>query len=124
MKKLFKNFLDITIRYSILVLAAIASFWIFYAIFTPLTIYPTFWILGLFFQALLVGNVIIINNAIPIEIIKACIAGYAYYLLLILNLATPKIKLKQRINLILLSFGALLVFNIISIGFLSEILLG
>lgn len=123
MRKLSKPFLDIILRYIILVLAAIPNFWIFYFVFTPLTIYPTFWILGLFFEAILIKNVIIINNEVPIEIIKACIAGSAYYLLLILNLSTPKIKIKQRINLILLSFLALLIFNILRIVFLSVIFL-
>ena len=53
------------------------------------------------------------------EIIKACIIGSAYYLLLILNLSTPNIKLKKRILMIVLSFAALLFVNIFRIVFLS-----
>ena len=118
-----KQFMDIFARYFILVLAAIPSFWIFYLIFTSLTIYPTFLILNLLFDSILIKNVIIINNEIPIEIIKACIAGSAYYLLLVLNLSTPKINVKKRIKMIFVASSALLIMNILRIVFLSVIFL-
>jgi len=69
----------------------------------------------LFFDAALLGNVVLLNREIPIEFIDACIAGSAYYLLLILNLSTPGIALKKRAKLILISFGALLALNILRI---------
>ena len=114
-KKDTKNFFDILIRYLILVVVALPGLWIFYFVFTSLTIYPIYFFLGLFFDVTLLGNILIINNEIPIEFIKACIAGSAYYLLLILNLSTPKIDLKKRVKMILLSFASLLFVNILRI---------
>ena len=62
--------------------------------------FHTLKVLGLFFDTLLMGNVILLDNRIPIEIVPACVAGSAYYLLLILNLSIAKIKLKTRIQMI------------------------
>jgi exosortase/archaeosortase family protein len=114
--------LDILIRYLILVIVAIPNLWLFYTIFTPLTLYPVYWLLGLFHDvSLLAGNILLINMQVPIELIESCIAGAAYYLLLILNLATPGIKIKTRIKAILFSFVVLLIINILRIFILSLI---
>jgi exosortase/archaeosortase family protein len=102
------------LRYSILILAALFNLWIFYTIFTPLTIYPVYFIIKFFFSTSLLGNIIFVNS-IPIELIKACIAGSAYYLLFIFNMSVPNIKLKKRISMILFSFLSLLILNIIRI---------
>jgi exosortase/archaeosortase family protein len=122
MKEVSKKFWNILIRYLILVIIAIPNFWIFYLVFTPLTAYPVYFLLNLFYDASLIGsNVILLNFELPIELIEACIAGSAYYLLTILNLATPNIKLKKRINMLLLAFVAFLVLNIIRIVALSMV---
>jgi exosortase/archaeosortase family protein len=118
MKKTSKQFIDILIRYAILIIVALPNFWLFYLIFTPLTIYPIYFLLSLFFDPSLVRNIIFIDE-FPIELIPACIAGSAYYLLLILNLSTPKIKLKKRAKMILFSFTSLLILNILRIFLLS-----
>jgi len=111
---------DIILRYFILVLVAIPNLWIFYTIFTPLTAYPVYWLLSIFYDANLVNNnIILINHAISIELIEACIAGSAYYLLLILNLSTPGIKTGKRIKIIALSFLIFLVVNVLRIFLLS-----
>ena len=123
MRKTHEKFYGIAIRYLILILSAISGFWIFYLVLTPLTVYPVYLILNLFLDAILIKNVIIINNEIPIEIIKACVAASAYYLLFILNLSTPKIKIKTRIKMILAAFATLLFFNISRIVILSMIFL-
>jgi len=68
------------------------------------------------------GDIILVKG-IPIEIIRACVAGSAYYLLFILNLSTPGIKTRKRIKMILLSFAALLFLNIIRIFLLSIMLI-
>ena len=111
MKKL-NDFLDILVRYLILVLVAFPNLYLFYLIFSPLTIYSVYFILKLFTDVSLTANLIQVNGYFPIEIIKACVAGSAYYLLLILNLSTPKIKFSKRIKMILISFLAFLVLNI------------
>lgn len=120
MKRGSTQFLDILIRYVLLVIISFSSLWIFYFIFTPLTVYPIYFLLSLFFDvSLLAGNILLINREIPIEFIRACIAGSAYYLLTILNLSTPKIKLKKRINMLLFAFAIFLVLNLFRIFLLS-----
>ena len=118
MNKLNKKFLDIILRYAILALFAIGGLWIFYFIFTPLTIYPIYFIFNLFFNTFIDGTTIYTKN-FPIEIIKACVAGSAYYLLLIFNLSTPEIKFKQRFKMIFFAFLIFLIVNIIRIFILS-----
>ncbi len=115
----FNDFSNILLRYFILVLIAFPGLSIFYFIFTPLTVYPVYFLLGLFFDVVLLSKIHLLINNIPIELIPACIAGSAYYLLLVLNLSTPKIKLKKRIRAILFSFAAFLILNILRIFFLS-----
>lgn len=116
-----KEFYSIIIRYSALLLASLSNLWIFYFVFTPLTIYPVYFLLDWLFEAYLYGNIVIVNEKFPIEMIPACIAGSAYYLLFVLNLSTPNIKIKKRLKMILLSFVTLLVINIMRIFFLSVI---
>jgi exosortase/archaeosortase family protein len=116
MKKI--NFLDLSLRYLILVLIALPNLYLFYLIFTPLTVYPIYFIFNLLFGATLTGTTVIVKE-IPIEIIKSCVAGSAYYLLFILNLATPNIKLNKRIKMILVSFIAFLILNLLRIIILS-----
>jgi len=118
MKGGFKSVFDIVLRYAILVLVGISNSWIFYLLFSAITIYPVYFLLSLIFDASLVYNTITINNS-PIEIIGACVAGSAYYLLLILNLSIRGIKLKKRILMLLFSFSSLLAVNILRIFALS-----
>jgi exosortase/archaeosortase family protein len=121
MKKKSKSFLTLFLRYLILIIVAIPNLWLFYKILTPLTIYPTYFLLNLFFDVSLKGILINFPNNISIEIIRACVAGSAYYLLLILNLSTPSIKFKKRLKLIIISFVSLLIVNILRIVFLSAV---
>jgi exosortase/archaeosortase family protein len=116
-KKINKIYL-IFIRYLIL-FSLIFSIPLIYKIFTPLTVYPVFWLLNLVYEQILVNqNIITISQISSIELVPACIAGSAYLLLLILNLSVP-MKLKQRIYSILFSFGVLLILNILRIFILS-----
>jgi len=116
------NNLKIFIRYLIIALVAIPNLFVFYFIFTPATIYPVFGAFKIFFrEVLLIGNTFQISNEFFIEIIPACIAGSAYYLLFILNLSIPKTKIKKRIKMLLFSFAFLLVLNILRIVILSLI---
>ncbi len=120
MNKISKQFINIFVRYIILFAVAIPNLWLFYFIFTPLTLYPVYFLLNLFFDAAVAGNTILIGN-FPIELIDACIAGSAYYFLLILNLSTPKINLKKRLNMIGFAFAFLLILNILRIFLLSSV---
>ncbi|MBU2562063.1 MAG: pacearchaeosortase [Nanoarchaeota archaeon] len=119
MKKKSREFLDILFRYSFLVLTGFFGLNLLYSLFNVLTLYPSHFLINLFFDANLNENLITVSSCFPIEIVGACIAGAAYYLLLILNLATPKINLKKRLKLIVLSFLSFLVLNLIRIFLLS-----
>lgn len=117
------NLSSIFVRYLILILAALPGMGLFYLIFSPLTIYPVFGLLSLFFDASFcnacnVANTILVNQ-FSIEIIGSCIAGSAYYFLLILNLATPNIKIKPRLKMLFGGFLVFLVMNILRIFFMS-----
>ncbi len=102
-------------RYLILILTALPNLWIFYFIFTPLTVYPVYFLTKLFFDASLFGNIVFIGRSVQIELIRACIAGAAYYLLFIFNMSIPNIKLKKRIMMIAFAFLSFLVLNILRI---------
>jgi exosortase/archaeosortase family protein len=118
MKKEDKDFKNIIVRYFILILIAIPGFGLLYALFLPLTKFPVFFFLNLFYDTVIVNNSIFVGQK-SVEIIGACIAGSAYYLLLILNLATPNIEFKKRIKIILTGFLIFLSINIIRIFILS-----
>jgi exosortase/archaeosortase family protein len=120
MKK--KSLLELFIRYAILLLVAIPNFYLFYLIFTPLTVYGVFLLLKIFFDTALLGNILLIGE-IPIKIIGACVAGAAYYLLLVLNLSTPGMKTNKRIKLVFQSFLLLYLFNVLRIFFLSLLII-
>jgi len=111
--------LDILIRYLILVLIALPGFGLFYFAFSLATIYPVYFLLGLFFEVSLIGTTIMIAENFPIEIVGACVGGGAYYLLLFLNLSLPSIKILKRIKMIVFSFASFLIINILRIYILS-----
>jgi exosortase/archaeosortase family protein len=83
-----------------------------------LTIYPSYWLIDLIYNPLILGHIIFVGRGV-IEIVDACVAGSAYFLLLMLNLATPSIKIGKRISLLLSTFGMFLVLNLIRIFILS-----
>ncbi|MEK6913872.1 MAG: pacearchaeosortase [Nanoarchaeota archaeon] len=111
-------FFDIIARYVILFITGILNNAVFYLLFTSLTISAVYFSLGLFFDASLVENIILINK-LPIEIIGSCVAGSAYFLLLILNLSTRGIGLKKRLGMLLFSFVSLFIINVLRIFLLS-----
>jgi exosortase/archaeosortase family protein len=115
-KRIYYTFL----RY--LIILALGIFMsVFYILFLPLTIYPSTFLLSLFYKAIVSGSTIFIGNA-TIVLVEACIAGSAYYLLLLLNLSVP-MKLKKRIYSLLFSFALFLVINILRIFIFSVLFL-
>ena len=106
-----KETFDLIIRYVLLAILPLGSLYIFYLIFTPLTVYPAYWVFNALYGAkLLLGNIIYFKGYYA-EIIGACVAGAAYYLLLILNLTTP-MHIKKRIKSILFLLLTFLIINI------------
>lgn len=110
------------LRYFIALISSLGSLWIFYLIFTPLTLYPSYFILSLFYSAALEHSTIIINGTL-ISLIDACIAGAAYFLLTALNLLTPGLSLKKRITVLLFEYACFLAANVMRIVVLSLLLL-
>jgi exosortase/archaeosortase family protein len=112
-----KTYLNILIRYFLVVLLGLGNLYIFYQLFSPITIQITNAILSLFYDTTLRENFILINS-IVIELIPACMAGSAYYLLTALNLLTP-MKIRKRINSLTLLLLVFLVLNILRIVIFS-----
>lgn len=107
-------------RYLLLIIVGLPNLFLFYFIFTPLTVYPVFFILDLFLTVLMDGTRIYIQNyQSTINLIPACIAGSAYYLLFILNLSIPNKTFKERFIMLLYAFSAFLFINILRISTLA-----
>jgi exosortase/archaeosortase family protein len=123
MKKSDRRFLFLFLRYIILVLVAIPGMDLFYYVFLPLTKYPVFWVLEIFYDPVMLTNTIFVGNKM-IEIVGACVAGAAYYFLLILALSTLGINWTKRLKIIGLSFGIFLFINVIRIIILSFMFIG
>ena|SRR3989344_2956251 len=113
MKK--KELLPLILRYTLIIILGLNNAWIFYFVLTPLTVYSSAWILGLIYQEVaIVGGNTIVFNGIYADIVGACIAGSAYYLLTILNLST-QMKLNKRIKNLAFLFLAFFIINVIRI---------
>lgn len=116
MKNNKKNEFNWIFRYLIILASAIPSFWIFYLIFTPLTFYPVYFIMGLFYEVIIQNNYsFLIVNHVFVEIVPACISGSAYFLILVLNLGLRNIDFKKRIVMLSYSFGFFYIINLLRI---------
>lgn len=120
-----KYLLGMLSRYLIILLLALGNLYLFYAIFTPLTVYPSYIIIKLISQsAQLINPTTIKVLNYEILFIPACIAGSAYFLLFLLNLTAPmpvKVRVKSLAFLVC-SFLILNIFRItlFTILFVSE----
>jgi len=107
-------------RYVFLAVLGIFGFSLIYLIFTPLTSYLSFYVIKLVYsEAMLSDNMINIGNN-QIQLIEACIAGSAYYLLLFLNLTTP-IPVKKRIKSLSFLILSFLILNVARIFIFSTL---
>jgi exosortase/archaeosortase family protein len=111
-------------RYLILIFLGLFNLSLFYVIFTPLTVYPVYWVVSFFESGtrLLAGNMLFFSGLYA-QIIPACVAGAAYYLLLIFNLSTP-MDIIVRAKSILLIVFAFLLLNVIRILTFAWLLVG
>ncbi len=112
-----KQIFSLILRYLILLILGLGNFFLIYLIFTPLTVYPVYFILNLFYNINLNNTSLILDSKI-IHLIPACIAGTGIYFLLILNLTTP-LSFKKRFYSLIISLGSFLILNILRIIFLS-----
>ena len=110
-------------RLLLAILLSVNSLAIIYFIFTPLTVYPSFWLIKLFYPIRIDGSLFYYSNYI-IVIVNACVAGAAYYLLAILNLTTKGLSIATRIKVFIFSAASLLTLNILRIVILVLILFG
>lgn len=105
----------LVLRYLTLAILPLGGLFVFYSVFTPLTVYSAYFIFNKLYGAtLLAGNVIFFKGYYA-EIVQACVAGAAYYLLVILNLTTP-MRIKKRIKSLLFLLFSFLIINIIRIS--------
>jgi hypothetical protein len=102
-------------RYIFVLILGSIGFSLFYIVFTPLTFYPSFLLLKIFYSAqALPQSATIILLGHQIRLIEACIAGSAYFLLFMLNLLTP-MQLNMRIKSLFYLCFTFLFINIIRI---------
>lgn len=111
MDKDSKKVLEIFVRYTIIVLAGLGNLYIFYKILTPATVWTVAIILGIFSEVSVIGTTIIFSLN-KIQIVPACVAGAAFYLLFLLSLSTADIKIKKRVYLVFSTLFFLFILNI------------
>ncbi len=139
-----KSFISsLILRYFILLILGLGGLFTIYSIFTPLTIYSVFGLIKSQYGASLLRseNTLVCDIAINIlpfmkylacvkttiffkgyyaSIIPACIAGSAYYLLIILNLTTPMDR-KTRIKSLLFIISLFFMTNVLRIFIFANI---
>jgi len=106
------------LRYTLLLVFGIFLS-VFYKLLFYVTVYPVFFVLAVFYDISIKASSIFVAN-VEIQIVNACVAGSAYYLLLILNLTTP-MAAKKRAKTIIFSLLALLILNILRIILFSAL---
>jgi exosortase/archaeosortase family protein len=114
MVKEVREFRNIFVRYLLIVLFGLGNLWLIYRLMKPLTIYGSGYLLSLFYDVSILGSVLLIEG-LKFEVVNACVAGSAYYLLMILALSTKAGSWGRHIKLILIGWGMLLGFNVIRI---------
>ncbi len=108
--------ISLILRYLLIILAGLGGLIIFYKVFYPLTFFLSSFVLSMFGEVNSFYTVkLILFNEVSIELINACIAGSAYYLLFILVLSIPDLKIAKRISILLFSFALLLLLNVLRI---------
>jgi len=118
MKKNNKDLYFILLRYLSCLFVSFNGLFIFYFIFTPLTLYSVYFLIKIFYPTAIIQNTQIIFNNSNIKLIGACIAGSAYFLLYILNFTTP-MNLKKRVLSLLYSFFLFFIINVLRIFIFS-----
>jgi hypothetical protein len=114
MNRQSKKILGLFTRYFALLLIGAGNLYVIYKLLTPLTINVVNGILSIFTATTLAGNTIHLN-IIAIEIVPACVAGSAFYLLLILLISTADIKPIIRTKAIITALMTLFTLNIVRI---------
>jgi exosortase/archaeosortase family protein len=116
-----KKITGLFLRYLTVLILGAGNLYLIYKILTPLTIHTTNIILNIFTPTTLHENVIRFG-ATTIQIVPACVAGAAFYLLLILLFTTADLKPKTRAYAILTATAILFTLNIARILLLTSLI--
>ena len=118
-----KELFEVFVRYIALFLIGLLFYLtpFIYSVLFKLTIIPSFFLINLFSEASLNDQIISLNG-LNIEIIPACVALSAYFLLLIFNLTT-KMSIKKRVISLIFIFLSLLIFNVLRISLMTFLFL-
>jgi exosortase/archaeosortase family protein len=117
MNKEAKNILGMFLRYFFILFLGMGNLYIFYKILTPITVFLISKTVGLFTEILVIRNIIFLKD-FTVELIPACVAGSAFFLLFLLVFSSANITPKKRILALVISSIALLFLNYIRIIFL------
>ncbi|MEM3405752.1 MAG: pacearchaeosortase [Candidatus Pacearchaeota archaeon] len=114
MRKESKIIFFIILRYLSCLIVSLNGLFIFYYIFSPITLHSFYFIIKLFYNnASLYENSVFLDNS-KITLVEACIAGAAYFLIYILNFTTP-MKPRKRIFSLFFSFSLFFIINLLRI---------
>lgn len=105
---------DYLLRYGLLLALGLSALAPLYWLITPFTVYAVAGVLGLFGTTTILAETTIVFQGAYIALIPACIAGAAYYLLLICAFTLP-LSWAQRFKLIGISWGLFFIGNILRI---------
>ncbi len=119
MNKDYRELFNIFCRYILILITGFGNLFIFYKIFTPLTIQSFRLVLSIFSDPLVFGNVIVVGNKV-VEIIPSCVAGAAYFLLFFLALSN-KMELKKYFKVIGFLMGGFFILNMARLLILTAI---
>jgi len=108
-------------RYILIILVGLGNLWLFYKLFSYPTLITVRAALGLFSTTGSIENIITFSGT-SIELISACIAGAAYYLLFILVFSTNGLKIKKRLEILLFCYLIFFLLNVIRIVVLALII--
>lgn len=109
-----KEPLFLFLRYLLILLFGLGNLFIFSFLFTFPTIKLTSFLLSFAGQTASMNDIIVFNNQI-IQLIPACIALSAYYLLFILVFSTRGIKPLKQVKIFIFSSFIFLIFNVFRI---------
>lgn len=98
-------------RYLAILLIGAGNLYIVYKLLTPLTVHTLNTVLSIFTATALSNNIIYLSQT-RIEIVPACVAGAAFYLLFLLLFSTANIKPETRAKAVITAFAIFFALNI------------
>ncbi len=112
-----KKLIGLFIRYFFVLILGAGNLYIFYSILTPLTVFLVSEAVSLFTEVSVSGISIYLEN-FTVELIGACVAGSAFFLMFILIFSTADIKPKKRFYALVTASALLFLLNFFRIVFL------